>query len=126
MPLTHPLDALLRERLRALNPNQKEIAKRLGRSQGWLNKYLNGTGKATIDDVIRLVASVMLDVDTPRLTAEQRKLLREFDSLPPAGRKRVKDFVEFWSAHHRGQRSKSTARSGQKNHGTAGRSPGTR
>jgi transcriptional regulator with XRE-family HTH domain len=122
-----PLDAAFRKRLRQLNPYQKGIADRIGRSQSWLNKYLNGAGKATIDDVIRLVAVVVLGVDgTPSLSAEQRKLLRDWEGLPSEGRRAVKGVLAIWSKRRREQRSKSSARAEQKNHGTTGRSPGTR
>jgi transcriptional regulator with XRE-family HTH domain len=130
MPRTkvpHPLDAALRKHVRDLNPYQNGIAERIGRSQSWLNKYLNGAGKATIDDVIRLVAVVVLGVDgTPSLTAEQRKLLRDWEGLPSEGRRAVKSVLAIWNMRRREQHSKSSARAEQKNHGTTGRSPGTR
>jgi len=124
--LLHPIDAAFRERLRALKPHRKELAKRIGRSQGWLNKYINGAGKATIDDVIRLAAIVLLGVDSPPMTAEQRRLLRDWDSLPPAGRRHVKQTLAVWRAGRLEQRAKSSARSEQKTPGTSGKSPGTR
>jgi len=125
-PVTHPLDAALRKHLRALKPNQKELAKRIGRSQGWMNKYLNGVGKATLDDIIRLVAILVLRVESPPLTVEQRRLLRDWETLSPSARKHVKALVAAWSGRRPEPRSKPPARSEQKNHGTAGKAPGTR
>jgi len=122
---THPIDAALRERLRALIKDQKLIAKRIDRSQGWLNKYINGAGKATIDDAVRLAAIVLLGLDNP-LTGEQRKLLRDWESLSADGRKQVKKFLALWRERRPAPRSKSSARADQKTPGTSGRSPGTR
>jgi len=78
MELTHPLDAALRARLKHDPPTtQAEFAKSLGRSAGWLNKYMNGTGNATIDDVVRIVA-LLIGVETKPLTTDERKLLKAF------------------------------------------------
>jgi len=129
MPITpaiHPIDAALRERLRALKPNQKDLAKRIGRSQGWLNKFMNGAGKATLDDMIRLTAIVVLGVDNPPLTAAQRKFLSAWDALPLKGRRAVWQYLVVWRAGHLQLKSKSSVRAEQKTPGTSGRSPGTR
>jgi hypothetical protein len=80
----HHIDLEIRDRLRKLvsvsnpataRPRQIELAKRIGRSPAWLNKYVNGVGHATIDDVIRIVA-IVIGVDAIRLTADEQRLLR--------------------------------------------------
>jgi len=85
-----PIDALLREHLRPRVAHQQNVAKQIGRSQGWLNKYLNGAGKASVDDLIRLIAVVVhgLGAAAP-VTAAQRRLLKSWDRLSPQGRKAV-------------------------------------
>jgi hypothetical protein len=103
------LDTFLRARLRESITNQKEVAKRIGRSQGWLNKYINGSGKATIDDVIRLVAIVLLGVDE-RLTREQRKLLRDWESVAPEHRKAAKQFFALWRERRPAPRPRPSGR----------------
>src|SRR5262245_17803502 len=90
------LDPLFRARLRAMITNQKDIARRIGRTQTWLNKYINGAGKATIDDVVLLTALVVLGAEAPPpLTAEQRKLLRVWDALAPRARAHVKAYMRL-------------------------------
>jgi transcriptional regulator with XRE-family HTH domain len=122
----HPLDTAIRNYLRTLDLNQTELAERIGRSTGWLNKYVNGTGKATIDDLIRIASAVLLNIEPPALNAAQRKLLRDWEALPPVARKQVKNFLAFWVERRHEPRSKSSARPEHKNHGTAGKLPGTR
>ena len=91
---THLIDATFRKYLRDLNPNQKALAERIGRSPSWVNKYLNGAGKATIDDVLRLVAIALLEFEPPpRLTPEQHTLVQRFASMPAASRKAVLRFA---------------------------------
>lgn len=125
-PIRTPIDAMLRIALRNLKPDQKAVAKRIGRSQGWLNKYLDGRGKATIDDVIRLVAVVMLDVDaSPPLTRDQRKLLRLWAASSPSDRKAAMTVLKRMLIP-REPRSGSTGRGGQNSPKTTGTGPGTR
>src|SRR4029077_3142004 len=81
MAAQHPIDAEIRERLRKIAPHQVELAKRLGRSPGWVNKYINGAGHATIDDVIR-IAAVLIGVDALHLTETELRLLRGWRRLP--------------------------------------------
>lgn len=76
MELSHPLDAALRERLKTDTPDtQAKFAKAIGRSAGWLNKYMHGAGNATIDDVIRIVA-LLIGVETRPLSELERQLLK--------------------------------------------------
>jgi hypothetical protein len=86
----NPLDEELRERLRkfvtasssaAARPRQIELAKRIGRNPAWLNKYVNGAGHATVDDVIRMIA-IVIGIDGPRLTDEEQRVLRAWRRVP--------------------------------------------
>jgi hypothetical protein len=79
--LKHPLDTELRTRLRSLKEKQNELAQRIGRRPAWMNKFIHGAGHATIDDWIR-IAAVLSGVDPPRLTDDERQLLRRWRRLP--------------------------------------------
>lgn len=78
--LDHPIDAGLRERLKTAKVNQADFARALGRSQGWLNKYMHGAGNATIDDVVRMLA-LLIGVEVQPLSALERRLLKAFRSI---------------------------------------------
>ena len=80
MGLRHPIDEGVREYLRQEKVNQADFAQRIGRNQPWLNKYMHGGGKATIDDVIRIVAALIGSESQP-LTKTERELLKSFRSL---------------------------------------------
>lgn len=82
MELKHPLDAALRERIKAAQPKQADFAKAIGRSAGWLNKYIHGVGNATIDDVVRMVA-LLIGVETQPLTAMERRVLKAWRQIDP-------------------------------------------
>ncbi len=97
MSLKHPIDEEIRDRLRKLGPHQTTLAKRIGRSQGWLNKYMNGSGTATVDDVIR-IAATFIDVVTPSLSEFDRRLLRALNQIPETSRL---DALEFFEHHAR-------------------------
>lgn len=88
----HPIDLEIRDRLRKLvsvsssatatRLRQIELAKRIGRSPAWLNKYVNGAGHATIDDVIRIVA-IVIGIDAPRrLTDDEQRVIRAWRRVP--------------------------------------------
>ncbi len=124
--LGHPLDAALRAFLRAYKPNQKQLAKRIGRSQGWMNKYLQGRGKATLDDVVRLLAIVALGVEAAPLSAAKRRLLEGWDQCSPSERRQLKTFLAVVLKDHDAPPSQSAAPSPQKNHGTSGKASGRR
>jgi transcriptional regulator with XRE-family HTH domain len=85
MGLRHPIDQEVRERLRQLGPKQVEFARAIGRSQGWLNKYMNGAGTATIDDLIR-IAAVFIGAEAPTLSATEQRLLRAWKQIPEPSR----------------------------------------
>lgn len=80
MGLEHPLDEALRARLRVPGISQVALAKAIGRNQPWLNKYMNGSGKATIDDVVRIVA-VLIGIEVMPLSEMERRLLTAFRKI---------------------------------------------
>jgi len=82
MTLKHPLDAALREHLKAAKPKQKEFGRAIGRSGGWVNKYMHGAGNATIDDVVRIVA-LLIGIEVQPLTAIERRLLKAWRKVHP-------------------------------------------
>lgn len=82
MALQHPIDSEIRARLKALKPNHAEFASAIGRSGGWLNKYIHGTGKATIDDVVRIAALLIGATAATPLTAMERRLLKAWRQIP--------------------------------------------
>jgi len=122
MAVQHPIDLEIRERLRKLAPRQIELAQRIGRSQGWVNKYLNGVGHATIDDIIR-IAAIVIGVDPPRLTDAERRLLRAWRLLPADKQQDVVDWVDTMSRRQR-RATRSDARSGQTTRGAGRKEPG--
>jgi transcriptional regulator with XRE-family HTH domain len=122
--LDQPLDAALRAFLRNYKPNQKQLAERIGHSQGWMNKYLKGQGKATMDDVVRLLAIVVLGVEAPPLPAAKRRLLETWDVLSASERRQLKVWLALLRRNRDARSSKSTAPSPQKNHETSGKSSG--
>lgn len=75
MDLRHPIDQEFRERLKKLGPNQAALAAAIGRSQSWLNKYMHGAGNATIDDLIRITATI-IGVEAQPLTEMERRVLK--------------------------------------------------
>jgi transcriptional regulator with XRE-family HTH domain len=89
MDLSHPIDQAVRSKLRELAPNQVALASAIGRSQGWLNKYMQGDGTATIDDLVR-IACAFIGVNVQPLSELERRLLKAFRGIPDdlrAGRK---------------------------------------
>lgn len=81
MELGHPLDAAVRARLKAARPNQMDFARTIGRSAGWLNKYMHGAGNATLDDVIRMLA-LLIGVEAQPLSGIERRLLKAWRAIP--------------------------------------------
>lgn len=121
MALEHPIDAEIRTRLRQLKPRQIELAQQIGRSPAWVNKYLNGAGHATIDDVIR-IAAIVIGVESARLTDEERRLLRAWRRLPTDKQQDVTDFLQTLGKRRRTTRS--DVRSGQTPRGANHKGPG--
>jgi hypothetical protein len=87
----NPIDKDIRERLKKLvtasgsattaRVLQIEIAKRIGRSPAWVNKYVNGVGHATVDDAIRILA-IVIGIDAVRLTVDEHRALRAWRRVP--------------------------------------------
>lgn len=113
MPLQHPIDREIRDRLRRLGPKQGSFARAIGRSQGWLNKYMNGAGHATVDDVIR-IAAVLIGAEMPKLTDAQRRLLHAWDQIPAESQEDAVNLFEVYARRlRRGLPPRSTAPKGQ-------------
>lgn len=94
-PMTkHPIDHAIRERLRSLDLKQRDVAKAVGRSPGWVSKYLSGAGHATVDELIRIIA-IALDVQS--LSPWERRLLKAFARLPPALQAEAVKMFEDWA-----------------------------
>lgn len=88
MELRHPIDAEVRSRLRDAGINQIAVADAIGRSQGWLSRYIKGEGKATIDDVIR-IAALLIGIGEQALSDSERELIRAFRKLEEDDRQDV-------------------------------------
>lgn len=82
MDLKHPIDAALRDYLKAAQPKQKDFGRAIGRSAGWVNKYMHGVGNATIDDVVR-IAALLIGIEVQPLTAIERRLLKAWRRIHP-------------------------------------------
>jgi transcriptional regulator with XRE-family HTH domain len=124
MAVRHPIDEEIRERLRQLKPRQNDLAKQIGRSPAWVNKYLNGAGHATIDDLIRIIA-IVIGVDPSRLTDAERQLLRAWRRIPAEKQQDVVDFVRALGRRRRPRRAtQSDARSGQTTRAANSKGPG--
>jgi transcriptional regulator with XRE-family HTH domain len=126
MELTTPLDKALRARLRAANPNQTEFARAIGRSPAWLSKYMHGAGVATLDDAVRMLA-LLIGVDQPRLSAQERRLVKALRAIPEERRDDAAFVMELAAkGYRRGQRPRSTAPSPQTPQTTTRKAHGTR
>lgn len=99
MESRHPIDDELRKRLRDLRPNQIAFAKAIGWKQPALNKYINGTGHATIDDVIRMVALIIGIAQQP-FTETERRVLKALRAVPEDRREGVAFVMERAAKAH--------------------------
>jgi transcriptional regulator with XRE-family HTH domain len=113
------IDARVRARLRAKKVNQSHLARFLRRSQGWLNKYLYGTGHATIDDIVGMAAyfgvslrqfigETTLPAGTDRhesVTAAERRLLRAWRRVPRDLQPAAFDLLELFARRTRRARA---------------------
>lgn len=97
MAIGHPIDAEVRARLRELKPNQKEFATAIGRSSGWLNKYMHGVGNATIDDVVRIAAMLIGATAAPGLTESETRLLVALKKIPAQSQMDAAEFFERYA-----------------------------
>lgn len=129
MELSHPLDAALRDRLKADTPDtQAKFAQAIGRSPGWLNKYMHGAGNATIDDVVRIVA-LLIGVETRPLSSSERQLLKACQAFEDeADLQDVIAYAEHRAklAARRGPSKESSARAARTPQETARKARGTR
>lgn len=95
-----PLDAGIRKRLLAAvdaGLNQSALARAIGRSAGWLNKYIYGAGHATIDDLLAMARffkmSLLEFIGLPpgsEFTADERDVIDRFRALSPKARESIK------------------------------------
>lgn len=123
--LQHPLDASLRERLKASRVNQADFAGKIGRSTGWLNKYMHGAGNATIDDAVR-IAALLIGIETAPLSVDERQLLKAYRGIAEESRR--DDAVAFLETLARGprQRQESAEQSAHTPKTEGGKAPGKR
>lgn len=113
--MARTIDGRVREKLRELKVNQSHLARFLHRSQGWLNKYLSGTGHATIDDLAgmaayfgvslnQLIGETQLSLGADRgesLKADERRLLRTWRRVPPDLQPAAFDLLELFARRTR-------------------------
>jgi len=92
-PSLHPIDRAVRAHLRKLDLHQKETALAIGRSPGWVSKFLSGTGHATIDDLIRILA---LALGVHGLSKMERRLLKAWRRLPAPSQADAVKWFEDW------------------------------
>lgn len=93
MDLTHPIDEAIREKVREMKPNQPALAAAIGRSQGWVNKFMHGDGNATIDDLVRIAAAI-IGVNAQPLTELERRLLKVLRGIPEPRREDALSVLE--------------------------------
>jgi transcriptional regulator with XRE-family HTH domain len=127
MELRHPFDEELRARLKAARPNQSDFGRAIGRSAGWVNKYMHGAGNATIDDAIRIAALLNGLEHASTLSESERRLLKAYRGIPDD---RQEDAVVVFENVARGYRrvppSESTAPTARTHPATARTKRGTR
>lgn len=103
------LDGRIRQKLRAANPNQQQLAQRMGRSQSWVSKYLAGEGSlATIDDVVAIADFLMTTVsdlidEKPAppptvLQSQAHKIAELWMRAKPRARQCVRDYLRTLDA----------------------------
>lgn len=90
----HPIDAAIRGHLRTLNLKQKDLATAIGRSPGWVSKFLSGAGHATIDDLIRILAVVQ---GIAILSEHERRLVKACKRIPEESQGDAVTFFEDWA-----------------------------
>lgn len=77
--------------------SQVEAARRAGLKQPWLNRYINGEGEATIDEVVRLLA-VVAGADLPDAIDEfANRLLQAWKQIPKERQEAAVKFFEFYA-----------------------------
>lgn len=98
MKIRHPIDDAIRERVRALDLKQKDLAKKIGRSPAWVSKYLSGVGHATIDDLVRISAIAQ---HLEGLSDLERRLLHVWKRLPKESQTDAVRWFEDWTRRER-------------------------
>ena len=113
-----PMDARIRQQLRAARPNQRQLASRLGKSQSWVSKYLaDGSVIADVDDLVAIAEFLGTSVtalinDPPARTTKtvlQRKahdIAELWTRATPHARRGVRDYLE---RHHAQRKKKGPA-----------------
>lgn len=93
MDLANPLDNELRERLKRSPLKQTDVAKAIGRRQPWLNRWMHGSGHATVDDVVRILA-LLIGIERPPISDVERRVLKALQSVPEDVREDVASVME--------------------------------
>lgn len=126
MDLRHPIDEEIRARLKAMDLNQVALGEAIGRSQGWVNKFLSGDGHATIDDIVR-IAAVVVSMDRPALNDAERRVLRALRAVPQERREDAAFVMETAAkGYRRERRPESDAQADHTPPGKARKARGTR
>lgn len=109
----HPIDAEIRIWLKRHVENEKQLSVAAGHSTSWLHKYVNGSGHATIDDLIRL-AGLLMGLNLPALSVTERSLLTVVRDLEESDRQDVIDYAKHRSRlAQRGGSKESSERADQ-------------
>jgi transcriptional regulator with XRE-family HTH domain len=133
MALGNSIDQGFRERLRVFlgraagsGTNQSDAARLIGRDQSWLNRYVNGSGNASIDDVLRL-AALLIGIEAQPLSDAERRALRALRELTPDRQDDAVSVLETAAKSYlREQRRESSAPAARMPPATSRKSPGKR
>ena len=126
MTLEHPIDEEIRARLRAIEGlNQTDFARRTGTNRSWLHKYINGKGHASIDDAIKIVATLLGATAQP-LSERDQRLLKVWRGLSEDQQEDAIAMLRSVTKGRRAPRPESAAPSAQTPPATASRARGTR
>lgn len=117
----HPLDAELRERIRKSGVSETELARATGCNQSWLHKYANGSGHATIDDAVRILA-ILIGLETQPLSVLERRLLKAWrQTAEDRQEDAVAVFENIAKGYRRALPQESTGRVARKTQATSSR-----
>lgn len=94
MDVEHPIDAEIREWLKRHVDNEKELSVAAGHSTSWLHKYVNGSGHATIDDLVR-IAGLLFGLNLPAIRETERRLLKAVRGLDEHNLQDVLSYAEL-------------------------------
>jgi hypothetical protein len=93
MAVGHPIDAEIRAWLAEHVENESKLSLAVGHSKTWLHKYINGSGHATVDDLVR-IAALLLGLNMPALNDSAQKMLKSFQALSADDQKDVIAYAE--------------------------------